>query len=499
VLRRATISALVIVATAAAAAVYLGRDTAQIETPDQASKSEPQLDSGGLAQENTRSGALLPVDATVGLVPPTAAVEKAADKSKPSQTAEIIASLARDLKLSEAEVMRRLEVQDRLLAVSENLNSAYPTQIVASRIDWNTDRLVVTVNDESAATSVRQTGADVRVVDANTVERMQGMLAELNRDGGPAGTSWSADLENGVFVIGVDSEPMDAAARTLVERVRAAGLDVRVELLGSARTAQGFIGVPGGTPYLIKRGSSGSSPIGKCALGFNVLRPSDPNIAYSITAGHCAPSFGGDVALFSDNNPTFTTNLKVGRINSGDRFFPGNDFAAVRFDPFSGNRIGYFLAFGVHEPSAIFKFVSKTPLPLNSPTGIMVCLGLVPFNGFASAGYNCGVTIANNMSFVDADGNTISNNISSTACGRQGDSGGPLIRKPVTSSPFEIVQGVGIFSGFISAVRDTSTGVVTPVNCGDARYRSYHQPLVTALNRLGMQLPDTLQFVGIVP
>lgn len=452
----------------------------------------------------------------------------AVEHLRPTRAERIVHALARDLRLSPEEVRWRLRLQDNFIDLNENLRAAYPAYIAESRIDWENERLVVTVTDETVAESVRHAGAEAKVIGPGALERLEAAANMVRTLNPPRGSSWGADIENNTLVLGLPIDPPDQATRAFIARVEALGVKVETEVLGATTTASQFstglpppqlptpdptdtsleglnkllreisselaaqkpipkfgtnpLPLPPASPLLIVTGGSrytstlAAGATGNCRIGFNALRPSEPGIAFSVTAGHCARD-GGSAVFFP-----FNSSRRAGRINSEDRFYPGDDFAAIRYDEFIGNVLRFQLGFEVFNPTNEFNFIA--PQPLDPMPGTMVCLALTPEAG--SAGYNCGVTLGIRSQTLDQRGQIVEGLIESTVCGVEGDSGGPLVRQPEGA---ETIQGVGIFSIFTQAV--VIDGKTTTVKCGDPKYRSFHQPLSEALSRLRLVLPNT--------
>jgi streptogrisin D len=240
--------------------------------------------------------------------------------------------------------------------------------------------LVVTVTDEAAAASVRNSGAIPRIV-AHSGAQLAAATAELDRSVTVAGTAWGVDPVTNQVLVSVDAS-VTGAKLAQVERV--------VARLGDAARLERVAG------EFHDFASGGDAIYGgsyRCSLGFNVRSGST---YYFLTAGHC-----GNIASTWYSNSAHTQQLGTTAGSS----FPNNDYAIVRYTT-TGTPPG---TVGNQDiTSAGTPAVGATVTRRGSTTGV-----------------HTGQVTQLNATVRYAEG-TVSGLIRTTVCAEPGDSGGPL-------------------------------------------------------------------------
>ncbi|MEV4946980.1 S1 family peptidase [Streptomyces sp. NPDC053755] len=165
--------------------------------------------------------------------------------------------------------------------------------------------LVVNVVSEDAARSVREAGAEARVVE-HTLAELTGARQTLTERATIPGTAWATDPVTNKVVVTADRTVSGARLTQLRQVVQSLGSKAELK-----RTAGEFKPFAAGGDAIHSGG-------GRCSLGFNVVKGGEPHF---ITAGHC----GETGSEWSDSAGGAAIGSMV------DSQFPGNDFALVKY------------------------------------------------------------------------------------------------------------------------------------------------------------------------
>ncbi len=328
--------------------------------------------------------------------------------------------------ISAGEAQRRLDVQDRLAALSERLTARLGDRTAGTWIDQATGRLHVAVLDEGAAAQVRAAGAQPAQV-AHSLRRLAQAQAALEEAGGVPGLAVAVDVPTNSLVVSVPEGAVDAATQAFVDTAAGLGVPVRVERVAAPVQAQAFYG---GEAIYAEGG-------GRCSGGFVAQAG---GTQYLITAGHCT-NLGGDWE--GDGQLVGPT------ANSS---FPGNDYGRIRIaDPGSLDPQGAVVNGGG---------VADITGAVAAPVGSYVC------KSGATTGTTCGYVLRKNAT-VWYGFQRVRELIETDLCSQPGDSGGPL---------FAGGQAQGLVSGGTNA------------GCDASGFRSYYQPIGEVLSAYGLTL-----------
>jgi streptogrisin D len=248
----------------------------------------------------------------------------------------------------------------------------------------SSDKLVVTVTDSAAASTVTAAGATARLVTRNA-DTLNGIVGALNRHSNAVGAAWGVDTATNQVVVTVTPQARGATLAALLTTAKRFGTAVRVER--SATNFQRYI--TGGDA--IYTGSS------RCSLGFNVRNSAGAR--FFLTAGHCT-NIGS--SWYANSSRTIFLGTRAGTS------FPGNDYGIVRYSTSYTNypgMVGSQDITGARTPS-VGEFVYRR----GSTTGIRT-----------------GYVTALNQTVVYAQG-AVYGMIRTSVCAQPGDSGGPLYR-----------------------------------------------------------------------
>ncbi|WP_260190707.1 S1 family peptidase [Actinophytocola gossypii] len=345
--------------------------------------------------------------AALGTAMVTALAVPAAGAPEPDRAGGdgMLAAVQRHLGLTEDQARSRLAAEKQASTTNLELRKQLGDDYAGGWLKGDT--LVVGVTNAEAAGSVREGGAEPRLVERSVAEldAVQDTL-DANRDAVPAGVaSWYVDVTTNTVV--VNTRSVAAGERFVL----ASGVDRdAVRVVRSTESPRPLIDVVGGNPYYIGSGS-------RCSVGFSV------NGGF-VTAGHC----GRTGASTSQPNGQFAGSS-----------FPGNDYAWVRVG--SGNTMvgavnnyaGGRVAVGGSQDAAV---------------GSTVC------RSGSTTGWHCGTIQARNTSVTYPQG-TVSGLIRTTVCAEPGDSGGSLLAGN---------QAQGVTSGGSGNCRSGGTTYFQPVN-----------------------------------
>lgn len=175
-------------------------------------------------------------------------------------------------------------------------------QEVGTFYDAESSTLVVNVTDQATADTVREAGAEARVVD-HTMAELNSVKAEVSEFAVP-GTSWFVDPVSNTVKVTTDSTVTGADLQQVQDAVAEFGDMATLEQ--TEGEFQSFIA--GGDAIY----SSGA----RCSLGFNV----DGGSGF-LTAGHCG-GVGSSWSASSGGSP-------LGQMS--ESVFPGADYALVEY------------------------------------------------------------------------------------------------------------------------------------------------------------------------
>ncbi|MCG5445932.1 ricin-type beta-trefoil lectin domain protein [Micromonospora sp. NIE79] len=329
--------------------------------------------------------------AAIGLTPTVGFANRgpAPDAPTASPTLDVdpamVAAMRRDLRLTDAQIVKRVRVEAVAPAVERRLRERLGSSFAGAWIPQGGDRLTVAVTDTSATTVVTAQGADVSVV-SRSEKQLDATLAALDRHGAAAGRSvhgWYVDVQANRVVVRVQSggEP---AARAFA---RESGIAVdAIAVVEAPEAPRPLYDVRGGDQYVINGNTL-------CSVGFAV-------VGGFVSAGHC-----GGVG-----SPTLGYN-NVAQGSFAGSSFPGNDYSWIRTNsswtpqPWVNNYSGGNVTVAGSQDAAI---------------GSSVC------RSGRTTGWRCGTILGRNETINYAQG-AVSGLSRSNACAEPGDSGGSWI------------------------------------------------------------------------
>lgn len=329
-------------------------------------------------------------------------------------TEAAVATLRRDLGLSDAEARRRFDGQAKLTALADELAGRLGDRQAGSWVDPADGALVVNVVDERDARTVVSGGARARTVRHTTTE-LQRIATALGHSGLPRGTSWGVDPRTDAVVV-----ELPAGAVFTPDRDYGDAVVVR-QATGAARTLA--TDLYGGLS--INRDRAGGT---MCTSGF-LATDSDTSggfrFNYLLTAGHCG----------AENSNWYRGDSKIGYISN--RELGPDDYATIALTDYS-----------VWKPQG-WVYTQNGPQRVTG-SGTVTVTGTVVCMRGARTSYNCGQVTAFNQSYTDSQtGVTIGGLDRTSLCAIPGDSGGPVMVAQSNG-----VVGVGLISGGAT----TSTG-----------------------------------------
>lgn len=287
-------------------------------------------------------------------------------------------------------------------------------------------RPVVAVTDEETADTVRQAGAEAKVV-PHSMNELKSAAATLRSAPRVPGTAWVMDYRSNQVVVQADSTVSAADWSQLTQTATGIGSFVHMERTTGKFTTR----INGAQPIL----STG----GRCSAGFNVTNGSNDFI---LTAGHCGPTGS---TWFADNQ----AKQQVGQtVNSN---FPGSDFSLVQY---ASGKAG----------------VGADVVAIGNGNGVRItgtgdaAVGQKVFRSGSTSGLRDGEVTGLDATVNYPEG-TVGGLIETSVCAEPGDSGGPMFSDGIA---------LGITSG---GSGDCTTGGTT-----------FFQPVTKALAQLGVQL-----------
>jgi alpha-lytic protease prodomain-containing protein/trypsin len=299
-------------------------------------------------------------------------------------------------------------------------------------------QVVVTVTDEAAAATVRASGGVAQIV-SRSADYLNAVTATLDRSAVIPGTSWGVDPRTNQVSVEYDGAVTDVDLARLTSVTGRYGAAVRVEKVpGRLRPTAGS--TAGGMAI-----QTAGTQEWTCSLGFNV-RSKTTGVRYFLTAGHCA-AHSSDWERGSDGE-------YLGRVESYS--YPGNDYAAVRYNADNVTAYGTILLNGEQ------KQISSSGNPTDGESVQRVGTKSVDL---------VGQVLQTSTTVNYDDGSRLTGMIKTSLCAKEGDSGGPL---------FDGTVALGITSG--------GTMLDQPCNSSVSDRRSYYQPVQEALDHYGFEV-----------
>ncbi|GAA0623931.1 trypsin-like serine protease [Kribbella sandramycini] len=322
--------------------------------------------------------------AAVLAVPPVAAAIRSGgpDVTAPTQDppAEMLAALARDLKLTPAEARARLAREKEAAGVEATLRTRLGTGFAGAWFETGGTTLTVGVTDASNAALVRAAGASPKTVSRSLIQ-LDALKNRLDSRAGRAPKSvpgWYVDVATNTVTILTRPGAVEQAKAFATT----SGLDASaVRFATSTEAPRPLIDVIGGNAYYIGSGT-------RCSIGFAVT-------GGFVTAGHCGQA--GQ-----------TTTQPSGTVAGSS--FPGNDYGWVR------------VAAGNTPRALVNRYPGTVPVAgaTEAPVGSSVC------RSGSTTGWRCGTILQKNASVTYPEG-TITGLTRTNACAEPGDSGGSWI------------------------------------------------------------------------
>ncbi|MFK0249020.1 carbohydrate-binding protein [Amycolatopsis azurea] len=289
---------------------------------------------------------------------------------------EIVAAMARDLKISPDQARTRLADEQKAAYTDSALKTRLGPSYGGSWLDAAGSKLTVAVTDAALEGTVRAAGATPKTV-ARSSAQLDAAKLSLDTKGSTAPKSvpgWYVDVaSNSIVVLAHTGGEAAAKSWATASGVRADA--VRVET--SNESPVPLIDVIGGNAYTF-----GS---GRCSIGFSVE-------GGFVTAGHCGTT------------GTRTSNPSGSVAGST---FPGNDYGWVRVD--AGN-----------TPRGL---VNRYPGTVPVAGSQEAAIGASVCRSGSTTGWHCGTIQQKNASVSYPQG-TVTGLTRTNACAEPGDSGG---------------------------------------------------------------------------
>ncbi|WAL98463.1 S1 family peptidase [Streptomyces sp. Je 1-369] len=360
--------------------------------------------------------------AGTGLAPTATATADSPDT--PLASDGLLKAMQRDLGLSPAEARERLVDEKRAVKVERAAKKAAGGAYGGAWFDAGRGRLTVAVTERSAVAEVRDTGADVRVVE-HSAAALDAAKARVDKFKAPVGVaSWRVDAKtNRVVVDVVEGHRADNDVTDFLRRARATA-PLRVDTVQEAPSTFAA-GTVGGDPYY-----TGNV---RCSIGFSVH-------GGFVTAGHCGKA-GAGVRGWDGSN--------IGSFQGSS--FPDNDYAWVSV----GNgwwTVPVVLGWGA-IPDRLVKGSAEAPV------GSSIC------RSGSTTKWHCGNLLAKNETVNYSGGAVVHQLTKTSVCAEGGDSGGSFISGD---------QAQGVTSGGWG-------------NCGSGG-ETWFQPVNEILQRYGLRL-----------
>ncbi|MEU7766844.1 S1 family peptidase [Nocardia sp. NPDC049190] len=364
---------------------------------------------------------VIAASAAILLFGPTAAVATAEPDPAPSLPAELVAAVARDLKISPDEYLHRADLAQQVGAFATTAQRQYPTVFAGS---WLNDagKAVVALAQGPGADEARKAaesaGFEVRNV-AKSEAALRGEKTAFERwlDGQPEAVRSMVrgaviDTVNNSIAVRVDQAGLPMPnfidpARVIVMTPPVAGEEGVLQASDIAGEARGALA--GGDGFASVAGRSSL----RCSLGFNGTDRNGNTV--NITAGHCNP----DISSAGGGNAAGVYELNGDRLGAQLGVFQKSvlgeqDYSIVRISDQAKDR---FANNGVRAPGAAPIAVDGVATPV---VGAPVC------KSGARTGFSCGVVNAVDQT-VQVGERELTQSFSANICALPGDSGGPIV------------------------------------------------------------------------
>ncbi|GHG67393.1 S1 family peptidase [Streptomyces griseocarneus] len=271
---------------------------------------------------------------------------------------------------------------------ARTLSASLATELKAgaagSYYDAATKKLVVNVVDEAGAATVRNAGAEPRMVKYTTAQ-LDAAGTALREKVNTPGTAWAMDPRINKIVVTADRTVnttqfgnLSTTADTFGDKVETRHTDTRFTTF-------------------IRGGDAIYSGGARCSLGFNVL--GGDGTPYFLTAGHCT----NGRAVWTD-----AAGREIGRTAGSS--FPGDDYGIVKYNP------------GIEHPSEVNLYNGSAQFVSRAADAFV---GEAVQRSGSTTGLHGGTVTALNATVQYPQG-TVSGLIQTNVCAEPGDSGGPL-------------------------------------------------------------------------
>ncbi|KAA2253869.1 S1 family peptidase [Solihabitans fulvus] len=335
------------------------------------------------------------------------------DRAGAAASPQMLAAMQRDLGLTASQAHDRIAREVRAAATDRTLTGALDASYGGSWLVANADHLVVAVTDQGAATTVRQAGAEPRLV-SHSLRELNSIQAQLDRHGSAAPRSvpgWHVDVTTNSVVVLYHHDTIDAARAF----VASAGVEAtRVRLVESTESPRPLYDVRGGDAYYINGNE-------RCSVGFSV------NGGF-VSAGHCGTPGSTTAGVNQAAQGTFQAST-----------FPGRDYSWVAVN-------------SSWTPRGVVNDYSGGEVTVagstESPVGSSVC------RSGSTSGWHCGTVQEQNASVTYPEG-TVNSLTRTNACAEPGDSGGSWLTGQ---------QAQGVTSGGSGDCTSGGTTYFQPVN-----------------------------------
>ncbi|ADO75988.1 ricin-type beta-trefoil lectin domain protein [Stigmatella aurantiaca] len=365
--------------------------------------------------------------ATVHGVPATAeAAPSEAAVSALDVSPEILSAMRRDLRLSEAQLSRRLAFEAKAPALEQGLRAELGASFGGAWLNEEGTQLIVGVTDEASAERVRRAGAEPRRV-ARSQAQLDRVMAELNanaRNATPSIHYWHVDLPTNSVVVHAEDSGMSKLRNEAFVAASSGAKDGTIRMVASTEAPRLAYDVRGGDPYYFSNA--------RCSIGFSV------NGGF-VTAGHC----GG-----------------AGTATTG---FNGVALGTIRASTFPTNDWGWVATNGSWTPQPwVYSYNNANVTVAGSQeagVGASICR-----SGYTT-GWRCGTLLAKNIT-VNYSNGPVYGMSHTNACANGGDSGGSVISGN---------QAQGVTSGIAGG-------------CDSSNPQTFFQPINPILSTYGLTL-----------
>jgi hypothetical protein len=411
--------------------------------------------------------------AAILLFGPTAAVATAQPDPNAGLPAELATAVARDLKISPEEYLRRADLAQQTASFATTAQRQYPQVFGGSWLD-GAGRAVVALAQGPGADEARKAaesaGFEVRNV-AKSEAALRGEKSAFERwlDGQPEAVTALVrgaviDTVNNSIAVRVDKPglPMPSfidPARVIVMAPPVAGEPANLPQAGE---------IAGGLQQGALAGGDGFASVAgqmslRCSLGFNGTDRNGNTV--NVTAGHCNP----DIPSAGSDNAAGVYELQgdraVSQLGTFQKSVLGaQDYSIVRINDQAENR---FANNGVRGPGG-------APVPIDGVATPVV--GAPVCKSGSRTGFSCGVVNAVDQT-VQVGDRELTQSFSANICALPGDSGGPIVTgrmalgissaSSVADFPIcEIPNLIGVLTGDVPQLFAQPVSVVLSDNPG---------------------------------